>query len=125
MPEYYTANVKTKFKAYINDVEFTEQDEYYAVKRFLEKFCNPIEEIKSENPDFKFDKIPNQLIRHFIYTIFEASGHGDITYYKILDLISIKRKYETKDLTDIYITYMGQKDTYFREMNELFETNGF
>ena len=82
MSNYYTANVKTKFKAYINDVEFTEQDEYYAVKRFLEKFCNPIEEIKSENPDFKFDKIPNQLIRHFIYTIFEASEHGNINYHK-------------------------------------------
>ena len=37
MTNYYTAEVKMYFTAYINDIEFTQQDEYYAVKKFLIK----------------------------------------------------------------------------------------
>lgn len=124
MSNYYTANVKTKFKAYINDVEFTEQDEYYAVKRFLEKLSLLIEEIKSENPGFKFDKFSLNLISHFMDAIFDAAEYGD-SYYEISNHISVERNYETEDLTDIYITYMGKKDTYFKEMNEMFKKNAF
>ena len=124
MSNYYTAKVKTEFTAYINNIEFTKQDEYYAVKRFLNQLSFVIDEIKSENPEFKFDKFSLNLISHFIDAIFDAAEYGD-SYYEISNNISIERNYETEDLTDIYITYMGKKDTYFKEMNEMFEINVF
>lgn len=124
MPKYYTSDVKMQFKAYINDIEIINQDQYYIINRFLENLCTIIDEIKSENPDFKFDKIPNILIYAFIDVIYEAAEYG-ASYYQISDFISVERNYETEDLTDIYVTYAGQKDPYFTEMNYLFETNGF
>ena len=124
MPSYFTSNIKMQFKAYINNIKITEQDEYYAINRFLENLSELINEIKSENPDFKFNKIPDTIIDEFRTAIHDAAEYG-ASYYQISDFISVERNYETEDLTDIYITYMGQKDTYFREMNELFETNGF
>lgn len=124
MSKYYTDEVKTYFTAYINNIEFTQQDEYYAVKKFLNKLILLIEEIKSENPQFKFDKFSLNLISHFIDAIFDAAEYGD-SYYEISNNISVERNYETEDLTDIYITYMGKKDTYFKEMNEMFEANAF
>ena len=124
MTNYYTAEVKTYFTAYINGIEFTQQDEYYAVKKFLNNLSLLIEEIKSENPEFKFDKIKNTIIREFMDAIYNAAEYG-ASYYQISDFISVERNYETEDLTDIYITYMGQKNTYFKEMNEMFKTNAF
>lgn len=124
MSNYYTEDVKTYFTAYINNIEFTQQDEYYAVKRFLNQLSFVIDEIKSENPEFKFNKFSLNLISHFIDAIFDAAKYG-ASYYQISDFISVKRKHETKDLTDIYITYMGRKDTYFKEMNEMFKENAF
>lgn len=124
MPKYYTSDVKMQFKAYINDIEIINQDQYYIINRFLENLCTIIDEIKSENSDFKFDKIPNALIYAFIDVIYEAAEYG-ASYYQISDFISVERNYETEDLTDIYVTYAGQKDPYFTEMNYLFETNGF
>ena len=55
---------------------------------------------------------------------FDAAEYG-ASYYQISDFISVERNYETEDLTDIYITYMGKKDTYFKEMNEMFKENAF
>lgn len=124
MTNYYTAEVKMYFTAYINDIEFTQQDEYYAVKKFLNNLSLLIEEIKSENPEFKFDKIKNTIIREFMDAIYNAAEYG-ASYYQISDFISVERNYETEDLTDIYINYMGQKNTYFKEMNEMFKTNAF
>ena len=124
MSNYYTDEVKTYFTAYINGVEFTQQDEYYAVKKFLNNLSLLIEEIKSENPELKFDKFSLNLISHFMDAIFDAAEYG-ASYYQISDFISVERRYETEDLTDIYITYMGKKDTYFKEMNEMFEINAF
>jgi hypothetical protein len=124
MTNYYTAEVKMYFTAYINDIEFTQQDEYYAVKKFLNNLSLLIEEIKSENPEFKFDKIKNTIIREFMDAIYNAAEY-EASYYQISDFISVERNYETEDLTDIYINYMGQKNTYFKEMNEMFKTNAF
>ena len=124
MSNYYTEEVKTYFTAYINNIEFTQQDEYYAVKQFLNKLSFLIDELKSENPEFKFDKFSLNLISQFKDAIFDAAEYG-ASYYQISDFIAVKRKYESKDLTDIYITYMGKKDTYFKEMNEMFKTNAF
>ena len=124
MANYYTAEVKMYFTAYINGIEFTQQDEYYAVKKFLNNLSLLIEEIKSENPEFKFDKIKNTIIREFMDAIYNAAEYG-ASYYQISDFISVERNYETEDLTDIYINYMGQKNTYFKEMNEMFKTNAF
>ena len=124
MQKYYTSDVKMQFKAYINDIEITSQDKYYAINRFLENICKLIDEIKSENPEFTFDEIPNTIIYAFIEAIYEVAEYG-ASYYQISDVISVERNYETEDLTDIYVTYMGQKSTYFKEMNYLFETNGF
>lgn len=124
MTNYYTAEIKMYFTAYINGIEFTQQDEYYAVKKFLNNLSLLIEEIKSENPEFKFDKIKNTIIREFMDAIYNAAEYG-ASYYQISDFISVERNYETEDLTDIYITYMGQKNTYFKEMNEMFKTNAF
>ena len=124
MSNYYTEEVKTYFTAYINNIEFTQQDEYYAVKRFLNQLSFIIDEIKSENPELKFDKFSLNLISQFKDAIFDAAEYG-ASYYQISYFISVERNYETEDLTDIYITYMGQKSTYFKEMNRLFETNGF
>jgi hypothetical protein len=124
MTNYYTAEVKMYFTAYINGIEFTQQDEYYAVKKFLNNLSLLIEEIKSENPEFKFDKIKNTIIREFMDAIYNAAEYG-ASYYQISDFISVERDYETEDLTDIYITYMGKKDTYFKEMNEMFKGNAF
>lgn len=124
MPKYYTSDVKMQFKAYINDIEIIHQDQYYIINKFLENLCEIIDEIKSENPEFTFDKIPNTIIYAFIEAIYEAAEYG-ASYYQISDFISVERNYETEDLTDIYVTYTGQKDTYFKEMNYLFETNGF
>lgn len=124
MSNYYTEEVKTYFTAYINNIEFTQQDEYYAVKRFLNQLSFIIDEIKSENPELKFDKFSLNLISHFMDAIFDAAEYG-ASYYQISDFISVERNYETEDLTDIYVTYMGKKDTYFKEMNEMFETNAF
>lgn len=124
MTNYYTDEVKTYFIAYINGIEFTQQDEYYAVKKFLNNLSLLIEEIKSENPEFKFDKIKNTIIREFMDAIYNAAEYG-ASYYQISDFISVERNYETEDLTDIYINYMGQKNTYFKEMNEMFKTNAF
>lgn len=97
---------------------------YYVINRFLENLCELIDEIKSENLEFTLDKIPNTIIYAFLDAIHEAAEYG-ASYYQIYDFISVERNYETEDLTDIYITYMGQKSTYFKEMNYLFETNGF
>lgn len=124
MPKYYTSDVKMQFKACINDIKITNQDEYYVINRFLENLCQLIDEIKSENPEFTFDKIPNTIIYAFIEAIYEVAEYG-ASYYQISDFISVERNYETEDLTDIYVTYAGQKDPYFTEMNYLFETNGF
>lgn len=124
MTNYYTVEVKTYFTAYINGIEFTQQDEYYAVKKFLNNLSLLIEEIKSENPEFKFDKIKNTIIREFMDAIYNAAEYG-ASYYQISDFISVERNYETEDLTDIYINYIGQKNTYFKEMNEMFKTNAF
>ncbi|RKV91844.1 MAG: hypothetical protein D8H99_30885 [Streptococcus sp.] len=124
MSNYYTEKVKTYFTAYINNIEFTQQDEYYAVKRFLNQLSFIIDEIKSENPELKFDKFSLNLISQFKDAIFDAAEYG-ASYYQISDFISVERNYETEDLTDIYITYMGRKDTYFKEMNEMFKENAF
>ena len=124
MSKYYTSNIEQTFKAKINDITFIQEDKYYAVKRFLEQFSNVIDEIKSENPDFQFDKIPDSLIREFSDAIYEASEYGD-SYYYISEAISIERKYETNDITDIYVTYVGVTDTYFEYLNNMLEENAF
>lgn len=124
MTEYFTSNIEQTFKAKINDITFIQEDKYYAVKRFLEQFSNVIDEIKSENPDFQFDKIPDSLIDEFSDAIYEAGEYGD-SYYDILEAISVERKYETEDITDIYVTYAGVKDTYFEYINDLLEENAF
>lgn len=124
MTEYFTSNIEQTFKAKINDITFTQEDKYYAVKRFLEQFSNVIDEIKSENPDFQFDKIPDSLIDEFSDAIYEAGEYGD-SYYDISEAISVERKYETNDITDIYVTYAGVKDTYFEYLNDLLEENAF
>ena len=124
MTEYFTSNIEQTFKAKINDITFTQEDKYYAVKRFLEQFSNVIDEIKSENPDFQFDKIPDSLIDEFSDAIYEADEYGD-SYYDISEAISVERKYETEDITDIYVTYAGVKDTYFEYLNDLLEENAF
>lgn len=124
MTEYFTSNIEQTFKAKINNITFIQEDRYYAVKRFLEQFSNIIDEIKSENPNFQFDKIPDSLIREFNDALYEASEYGD-SYYDISEAISVERKYETEDITDIYVTYAGVKDTYFEYLNDLLEENGF
>lgn len=124
MTEYFTSNIEQTFKAKINNITFIQEDKYYAVKRFLEQFSNVIDEIKSENPDFQFDEIPNSLIDEFSDAIYEAGEYGD-SYYDISEAISVERKYETEDITDIYVTYAGVKDTYFEYLNDLLEENGF
>ena len=124
MSEYFTSNIEQAFKAKINDITFIQEDKYYAVKRFLEQFSNVIDEIKSENPDFQFDEISNSLINEFSDAIYEAGEYGD-SYYDISEAISVERKYETEDITDIYVTYAGVKDTYFEYLNDLLEENGF
>ena len=124
MTEYFTSNIEQAFKAKINDITFIQEDKYYAVKRFLEQFSNVIDEIKSENPDFQFDEIPNSLIDEFSDAIYEAGEYGD-SYYDISEAISIERKYETNDITDIYVTYAGMKDAYFEYLNNMLEENAF
>lgn len=124
MSKYYTSNIEQTFKAKINGIIFLQEDKYYAVKRFLEEFSNVIDEIKSENPDFQFDEIPDSLIDEFSDAIYEAGEYGD-SYYDISEAISVERKYETEDITDIYVTYAGVKDTYFEYLNDLLEENGF
>ena len=124
MTEYFTSNIEQAFKAKINDITFIQEDKYYAVKRFLEQFSNVIDEIKSENPDFQFDEIPNSLIDEFSDAIYEAGEYGD-SYYDISEAISVERKYETEDITDIYVTYTGVKDTYFEYLNNILEENAF
>ena len=124
MSNYYTDKVEMHFKAYINDIEITQQDEYHAVKTFLNDISELIDEIKSQNPEFKFDKIPNTIIYEFINAIHDAAEYG-ASYYQISDFICVERDYQTEDLTDIYITYMGRTNSYFKDMNEMFETNAF
>lgn len=124
MSKYYTSNIEQTFKAKINDIIFLQEDKYYAVKRFLEEFSNVIDEIKSENPDFQFDEIPNSLIDEFSDAIYEAGEYGN-SYYDISEAISVERKYKTNDITDIYVTYSGVKDTYFEYLNNILEENAF
>ena len=124
MTEYFTSNVEQQFKAKINDITIIQEDRYYAVKRFLEQFSNIIDEIKSENPNFQFDKIPDSLIEEFNDALYEAGEYGD-SYYDISEAVSVERNYETNDITDIYITYAGVKDTYFKYLNNLLEENSF
>ena len=124
MSEYFTSNVEQTFKATINNFIFTQEDKYYAVKRFLEQFSNIIDDIKYENPDFKFDKIPDSLIDEFSDAIYEAGEYGD-SYYDISEAISVEREYEKSDITDIYVTYAGVKDTYFEYLNNLLKENDF
>ena len=124
MTEYFTSNIEQTFKAKINNVTFIQEDKYYAVKKFLKQFSNVIDEIKYENPDFQFDEIPNSLIDEFSDAIYEAGEYGD-SYYDISEAISVERKYETEDITDIYVTYAGVKDTYFEYLNDLLEENAF
>lgn len=124
MSKYFTSNIEQTFKAKINNITFIQEDKYYAVKKFLEQFSNVIDEIKYENPDFQFDKIPDSLIDEFSDAIYEAGEYGD-SYYDISEAISVERKYETEDITDIYVTYAGVKDTYFEYLNDLLEENAF
>lgn len=124
MSEYFTSNIEQTFKATINNQIFIQEDKYYAVKRFLEQFSNVIDEIKSENPDFQFNEIPDSLIREFSNAIYEAGEYGD-SYYDISEAISVERKYETNNITDIYVTYIGLEDTYFKYLNDMLEENAF
>lgn len=124
MTEYFTSNIEQTFKAKINNITFIQEDKYYAVKKFLEQFSNVIDEIKYENPDFQFDKIPDSLIEEFSDAIYEASEYGD-SYYDISEAVSVERNYETNNITDIYVTYAGVKDTYFENLNNLLEENSF
>lgn len=124
MSKYFTSNIEQTFKATINDQIFIQEDKYYAVKRFLEQFSNVIDEIKSENPDFQFDEIPDSLIRELSDAIYEAGEYGD-SYYDISEAISIERKYETNDITDVYVTHAGLRDTYFEYLNNMLEENTF
>lgn len=124
MTEYFTSNIEQTFKAKINNITFIQEDKYYAVKKFLKQFSNVIDEIKYENPYFQFDKIPDSLIDEFSDAIYEAGEYGD-SYYDISEAISVERKYETEDITDIYVTYAGVKDTYFEYLNDLLEENAF
>ena len=124
MTEYFTSNVEQQFKAKINDITIIQEDKYYAIKRFLEQFSNIIDDIKYENPDFKFDKIPDSLIDEFSDAIYEAGEYGD-SYYDISEAISVEREYEVSDITDIYVTYAGVKDTYFEYLNNMLEENAF
>ena len=91
MSNYYTEKVKTYFTAYINNIEFTQQDEYYAVKRFLNQLSFIIDEIKSENPELKFDKFSLNLISQFKDAIFDAAEYG-ASYYQISDFICQMRR---------------------------------
>lgn len=124
MSKYFTSNIEQTFKATINDHIIIQEDKYYTIKRFLEQFSNVIDEIKYENPDFQFDEIPNSLIDEFSDAIYEAGEYGN-SYYDISEAISVERKYETEDITDIYVTYAGVKDTYFEYLNNLLEENAF
>ena len=124
MSKYFTSNIEQTFKAKINDITFIQEDRYYAIKQFLEQFSSVIDEIKYENPDFQFDKIPDSLIEEFDDALYEAGEYGD-SYYDISEAISVERKYETEDITDIYVTYAGVKDTYFEYLNDLLEENSF
>lgn len=124
MSKYFTSNIEQTFKAKINDITFIQEDRYYAVKKFLEQFSSVIDEIKSENPDFQFDKIPDSLIEEFSDAIYEASECGD-SYYDISEAISVGRNYETKDITDIHVTYARLKNTYFKYLNDMLENNSF
>ena len=124
MSKYFTSNIEQTFKATINNQIFIQEDKYYAVKRFLEQFSNVIDEIKSENPDFQFNEIPDSLIRELSDAIYEAGEYGD-NYYDISEAISIERKYETNDITDIYVTYAGVSDSYFKYINDLLKENDF
>lgn len=124
MSEYFTSNVEQTFKATINDHIFIQEDKYYAVKRFLEDFSKIIDKIKSENPDFQFDKIPDSLIEEFSEAIYDAGEYGG-NYYDISETISVEREYETNDITDIYVTYAGVKNTYFKYINVMLENNSF
>lgn len=124
MSEYFTSNIEQTFKATINDHIFIQEDKYYAVKRFLEQFSNVIDKIKSENPDFQFDKIPDSLIEEFSDAIYDAGEYGG-SYYDISEAISVEREYEKSDITDIYVTYAGVKDTYLEYLNNMLEENAF
>ena len=124
MSKYYTSNIEQQFKAEINNITFIQEDRYYAVKRFLEQFSNVIDEIKSENPNFQFNKIPDSLIEEFNDALYEAGEYGD-SYYDISEAISVERNYETNDITDIYVTHAGMKDTYFEYLNNILEENAF
>ena len=71
MSQYFKAEVKHRFLATINNIEFIYEDKYNAIKKFLTDFSEIVNDIKSDNEEVQFEQISDDFIQAFINVLDE------------------------------------------------------
>lgn len=131
MSQYFKAEVKHRFLATINNIEFIYEDKYNAIKKFLTDFSEIVNDIKSDNEEVQFEQISDDFIQAFINVLDEIcrnipySEEGALFYEGVAQYIVVDRHGVKDDLSDIFVTYMGEENTYFKDFNERLKEKDF
>ena len=131
MSQYFKAKVKQNFSATINNIKIIYEDKYIAIKDFLTDFSEIVDDIKSDNEKIRFEKISKNFVQTFINIlddIYKDVSDGVDSFFVYEDIsqhIVVNRRGAEDDLSDIYVTYMGEENTYFKDFNERLKEKDF
>lgn len=131
MSQYFKAEVKQRFLATINNIEIIFEDKFNAIKKFLTDFSEIVDDIKSDNEKVQFNEISDDFIQAFINVLDEIcrnipdSEEGTLFYDGVAQYIVVDRHGVKDDLSDIFVTYMGEENTYFKDFNERLKEQDF
>lgn len=131
MSQYFKAEVKQRFLATINNIEIIFEDKFNAVKKFLTDFSEIVDDIKSDNEKVQFEQVSDDFIQIFINVLDEIcrnipdSEEGTLFYDGVSQYIVVNRHGVKDDLSDIFVTYMGEENTYFKDFNERLKEKDF
>lgn len=131
MSQYFKAEVKQRFLATINNIEIIFEDKFNAIKKFLTDFSEIVDDIKSDNEKVQFNEISDDFIQAFINVLDEIcrnipdSEEGTLFYDGVSQYIVVNRHGVKDDLSDIFVTYMGEENTYFKDFNERLKEKDF
>mgnify|MGYP000109366726 CR=1 FL=1 len=131
MSQYFKAEVKQRFLATINNIEIIFEDKFQAVKKFLTDFSEIVDDIKSDNKEVQFEEISDDFIQSFIDVLDEIcrnipdSEEGTLFYDGVAQYIVVDRHGVKDDLSDIFVTYMGEENTYFKDFNKRLKEKDF
>ena len=131
MSQYFKAEVKQRFLATINNIEIIFEDKFNAIKKFLTDFSEIVDDIKSDNEEIQFEQVSDDFIQAFINVLDEICRNipdnedGTLFYDGVAQYIVVSRRCITDELSDIYVTYMGEENTYFKDFNERIKEKDF